>query len=109
MELRGCRESSKPYHSRSVGDPMERDGTLVSPKGRWLPLDYPAGGRKNFSLPGNSPANKRLPQLSQRKASILQTPSFFQWTHVYSSSALLPFFIKEHSSHLFSGLAGGSL
>ena len=76
----GCRERSKLYHSRSVADPTERDGTLVSPKGRWLPLNYPAGGRKNFSLPGNSPANKRLPQLSQWKASVLQTPSFFQWT-----------------------------
>lgn len=28
---------------------------------------------------------------------------------VYSSSTLLPFYVKQRSSHLFSGLASGSL
>ena len=83
-----------PHHSMSIANPIE--STLYSPWGRRVRHDWatctlhlqrkkvttlrPAGGRKNFSLPCNSPANKRLSQLGQWKVTTFQTSCFFQWT-----------------------------
>ena len=45
-------------------DPKRRD-TSAFPTERRLLLYHPAGGRKDFSLPNNSPANERLSLVSQ--------------------------------------------
>lgn len=46
------------------------------PTGREVLAGSDAGGRKIFSLPGNSVANEKLSQLSQWKATILPISTF---------------------------------
>lgn len=54
-----------PYHSTSVTDPVGR-GTFATSTGRKLLIHALKGGRKDLSLPGNSPAKKRLPQFNEK-------------------------------------------
>ena len=66
--------------------------------GRLL-LCYSAGGRKAFSLPGNSPTNERLSQLSQWKVTMLPILSSSNRLFVYYST-LISFstLLKEFSA-----------
>ena len=59
----------KPHHAASCR-PQQEDRYLVLPVGR----------RKIFSMLSNSPANERLSQLRQWKATLLLTPSLYQET-----------------------------
>ena len=67
--------------------------------------------RKLFSWFGDTSANERLSQLSQRKATMLQTPSFVQWTFFFFPITAPPNFplssIKEFPFLCFIRLACG--
>ena len=90
-----------PHQYRS----QQEDTYLASPAGSDTTLLPPAGGRK-ISLPGNRSANERLSQLSQWKTTILQAPSFLQWTQQPLPTS--PSSIKEFPLLCFTRLACGS-
>lgn len=71
------------YHSSSIAESIERHNILHSPQkeARTLLPRHEEG--RFFSLPGNSLANERLPQLIQGKATTLRTPSFLQWNFCF--------------------------
>ena len=69
---------------------------------------HPAGGRKNFSLPCNSPTNERLPHSANEKPRHFELPVSSNGPFVYNKTAppSSPFStIKEHLPRLFLDLA----
>lgn len=96
MELGGSvGEVLRPYHLWPISDPIRRDPLL-----KYTLLSH-LMRRKNGSPPPNSPANDRPSQLSQWKASVLQTPSSLQWPFcLQQPSWLAPFLSKRGASLL---------
>ena len=55
------------YYSAYLAHPKQEEVSLPFCNRRKLILQIPAGGRKNFSLPSNSPANEKPPYSANKK------------------------------------------
>lgn len=108
LQLKCMGRVSKSFHFENKGNHI-KNGNLnqepsyintYTPNRRELNLHTPAGGRKTFSLPRNSPANEKLSYLAKESC---HHPKFFK---IVSPSFYLSF-IKGSSFLLFSRLAYG--
>ena len=105
MEIIGADEKEKgigrpeggalmPHHSMSTALSTRREVPCISNRKKVITL-LPAEGRKNFSLPGNSPASEKLHSSANRKSRYLKLPVSSNGLFVYNSPSQLPFLLYK--------------